>query len=90
MNYNHKTTRSFNAVFRFIEYDKLKRIIHFNIETEYGFKCSTLWYHCETISEYEVLYNNLKQCKYWKVKFYNNTGQIISMRGIRDRGCLIQ
>jgi hypothetical protein len=89
-NHNNKKTRSFNTRFLFIEYDKLKRIIHFDIQTEYGFKCSTLWYPCETISEYEIIHNNLRQYNYWKVKFYKNTGQIIQMRAIRDRGCIIQ
>lgn len=78
---------------RFIkyEYNENENIIRFNVETEYGYKYSrNLWYPCENINRYHIIYTDLQECTYWKVKFHVDNGQIISMQGIRDFSCILQ
>jgi hypothetical protein len=87
--YRNKT-RTTTCRFIDSEYDKHEKIIHFHTESEYGYRHSNLWYPCDNFNEFQIICADLRECTYWKVKFYIDNGQIISMQGIRDFGCLIQ
>ena len=86
-NYNLKKSE---CNYKFINslYDKDKNIINFKVESEYG-SSHSLWYPCETINEYKIINYDLKECIFWKLTFYPDNGQIISMRGIKNE-CIIQ